>query len=768
MSTVSTSIQLQDRISATIGNIISAIENVCSAFDSVEQSMDGGFDASAIDSARAALSGAVLEADRLGDEIARNTNEQNKFTEEVEESQASMGGLAKKAMGLAGAYFSINKAVGFVSNAMEGASLESSIQTQLLNVLKNTGAVQESIEEINKTAENIEMNGMNDSAEKIADTFDEIEKTVNGFDAAKAIENTFNELKDTADSFEMNGMYGGAEMLAGAGELATYISDPEAIKSMMGTLADYSAGMSGGGALNSDQIVEYGTQLGKALMGTYDGLKKKGFELTDIQKKIIDETATHAQIAEELGITAEEAASMSADMQKALVLDAVIGESWDGLYEAMSNTPEGKVASLNNAWGDVMDTVGHQLTPYVMHLYDTIMANMPQIKNLITNITNSLAPIIVVASKIISILSQVGGFVADNWSIIAPIIGSVTTALGLYTGALIVNSVIQGISNLSKTIGIIKSIAHGEAITKEMIATTGMTKSQLAFNAALYASPLTWILLIIIAVIAAIYIVIGVINKLTGTTISATGVIVGALMTAVAFIWNLFLGLLDLVLAIVNYMVNEWVSFVNFFANLFNDPIGSIIHLFGDFADRILGIIESIAKALDKVFGSNLAGAVQNWRNGLSGMVEKAANKYGNGSYEKVVDELNLSSESLGLKRWEYGDAYNTGYEWGENLESSFEKNQFGDLMDGLGEISENTSATAENTKGLSDTQEDLEYLRDIAEREVINRFTTAEISIAQTNNNNISSDMDIDGIMEKWNADFVEILETAAEGVHA
>ena len=67
----------------------------------------------------------------------------------------------------------------------------------------------------------------------------------------------------------------------------------------------------------------------------------------------------------------------------------------------------------------------------------------------------------------------------------------------------------------------------------------------------------------------------------------------------------------------------------------------------------------------------------------------------------------------------------------------------------------------------LSATEEDLKYLRDIAERETINRFTTAEITIEQTNNNTISSDMDIDGVMEKWNADFTEILETAAEGVH-
>ena len=68
----------------------------------------------------------------------------------------------------------------------------------------------------------------------------------------------------------------------------------------------------------------------------------------------------------------------------------------------------------------------------------------------------------------------------------------------------------------------------------------------------------------------------------------------------------------------------------------------------------------------------------------------------------------------------------------------------------------------------LSATEEDLKYLRDIAERETINRYTIVDgITVTNNNTNNISSDMDIDGVMEKWNTDFTEILETAAEGVH-
>ena len=64
-------------------------------------------------------------------------------------------------------------------------------------------------------------------------------------------------------------------------------------------------------------------------------------------------------------------------------------------------------------------------------------------------------------------------------------------------------------------------------------------------------------------------------------------------------------------------------------------------------------------------------------------------------------------------------------------------------------------------------TEEDLKYLRDIAEREAINRFTTAEVKVEQTNNNYISGDTDLDGIMDAWANDFAEKLDVSEEGVH-
>ena len=82
-----------------------------------------------------------------------------------------------------------------------------------------------------------------------------------------------------------------------------------------------------------------------------------------------------------------------------------------------------------------------------------------------------------------------------------------------------------------------------------------------------------------------------------------------------------------------------------------------------------------------------------------------------------------------------------------------------------LGAISGDTAAIRENT---ARSEEDLSLLREIAEREAINRFTTAEVKVDMTGmNNTIHSDMDIDGFITIFTDRFAEALTATAEGVH-
>ena len=429
---------------------------------------------------------------------------------------------------------------------------------------------------------------------------------------------------------------------------------------------------------------------------------------------------------------------------------------------------DGVNAGLENAgFGTILDGVANT---------GVAMENMlNKVGNYATNVITLLAPVL-------NLIRDIGTFISDNWSIIAPIIMGIVTAIGLYNGVLIAHNIIETISNGLKVLSATLSVAKGTATAAEAAATTGATAAQIGFNAALLACPITWIILAIIAVIAIIYVVIAAINKSRDTTISATGVILGALATAGAFIWNLFLGILDIALTVISCLINKWVAFANFFGNLFNDPVAAIIHLFSDMANKILNILKGIAQAIDKVFGSNLAGAVSGWQSTLAAKTEMAAKKYGNGSYQKVLDEVNLDSSSLGLKRINYKNAYNSGYNAGEKVDSKIKgvkealsgsgaSSALANLADSSNSTAANTGNTAKNTGKVADsvaaTAEDLKYIRDIAEQETINRFTTAQITVNMTNNNNIHNDSDIDGITEHLRTKIEAEMNAVAEGVY-
>ena len=218
-------------------------------------------------------------------------------------------------------------------------------------------------------------------------------------------------------------------------------------------------------------------------------------------------------------------------------------------------------------------------------------------------------------------------------------------------------------------------------------------------------------------------------------------------------------------------------------------------------ADNVLGILETIASALDFVFGSNMADTVAGWRSGLKSMADAAVAEYApNENYQNVMDELDLSVESLGLKRWTYSDAWDAGYTAGENLEESIGNfdpaNLFNvDIPDAgdytgsydpsqyLSDIAGDYTGSYDPSQYLSDiagdtdsiagsmemTGEELKYLRDLAEREAVNRFTTAELTVNFSSDiKAANSEVDLDGVVAYLEEKVNETLEVVAEGVHA
>lgn len=435
---------------------------------------------------------------------------------------------------------------------------------------------------------------------------------------------------------------------------------------------------------------------------------------------------------------------------------------------SVADETNAKFESMPMTWAQVWTTMQNK----ALSIFDPILARINQVANserfstVTDDIISGLAGIAAVAGVVLDLLISGGALVVDNWSWISPIVWGLVAAFLAYNTVALITNGINGAMALAEGV-------KAAALAMSTGATFAATAAQYGLNAALLACPITWIVVLVIALVAAFYAAVAAINHFAGTSLSATGLIMGAFAVAGAFLINLVLGVVNFVIGLGVELYNLIATFANFFANVFNDPVGAIINLFAGMFDFILGIVESAASLIDTVLGTDMSSAVAGFRNTVATKVEEIV-----GDQVEVMEKLDASDYQI--QRIEYGDAWAAGNDLGKGIEDAV-----GGLFDfdlGTGEdygagftmddIANSAALTAENTGATADaltaSNEELAYLRDIAEREAINRFTTAEVRIDMTGmTNRIEGNADLDGVISELTNGFTEALVTAAEGVH-
>lgn len=455
----------------------------------------------------------------------------------------------------------------------------------------------------------------------------------------------------------------------------------------------------------------------------------------------------------------------------------------NALFAAADET-NAKFESMPMTWGQIWTSMQNRaltvLDPILTKLNG--IANNEQFSTVADGALQAFSVIASVATVTLDAVFGLGAAIVDNWSWIEPIVWGVVTVMGIYQGIVLALAIAEGIKTAATTAATFSENAHAAALAVSTGAAFSTTAAQYGLNAALYACPITWIVLAIIALIAVFYAAVAAVNHFAGTSLSATGIICGAFAVAGAFIINLILGVVNFVIGIGVEIYNLIATFANFFANVFNDPVGAIINLFAGMFDFILGIVQSAASLIDTVLGTDMSGAVAGFRNTVATKVEEIV-----GEQVEVMQKLDASDYQI--QRIEYGDAWAAGNSFGQGIEdtvgglfSGFSTDPsnmgadlggggagyvpYDELSKGVGDISDNTGGMA---KSLEVSGEELEYLRDIAERDAINRFTTAEVKIDMTGmTNKIDGGADLDGVIRELTDGFTEALVTAAEGVHA
>lgn len=769
-----------------------ALNTVLDSFEAMQTASSEAVDTSKIAEARSQLVSARTQMEAVTQEINQSTEAQAKLNAQVTSGANSMEGLKNKVMSLAAAYVSI-----------QGVK-------QVID-LSDT---------LTQTTARLDM--MNDGLQ----TTEELQQMI--FQAAQR---SRGEYQSTADAV-----------------------------SKMGIMA--------GDAFNSNQeLVAFAEQLNKqfTIAGTsQEGISAAMLQLTQAMgsgvlrgeelNSVFEQAPTIIQtIADYLDVPIGQIRDMAADGQ----LTAEIVKN--ALLSAADET-NAKFEEMPMTFGQIWTSISNEALMAFQPVLEQIsgLANSEEFQTLTSAVINGISSIAGFAVSAFDLIAQAGSFVYNNWSTLAPVIYFAAAALGAYLAVLGAYNAAQAVSNGLKAIAAVRENIHTASVAMQTGATFSATAAQYGLNAALLACPITWIVLGIAAVITVIYAATAAFNRLTDSSVSATGIITGAvaalaanLYNAVMMVWNTIIGAAAHIINTLIIVHNTLASVADFLNNVFEHPVYSVKKLFVDLLSNILdfGIsaaqcFDNIATGLAKAFFSGINQVIKglNWLidklnsiplldlnighldefgttesvsagiiNTLEGMkgdlntwIGPAPEGYEETERKELIDPRDLQAE-FGYKNLD--NAFSSGYDWGANLfknpaasgnsgqtDGQTAAEDYSDLLANIqvpetpavsyaaadaGEIpavsgtdyetAMKLSNIADDTKAIrtstTSSDEDMKYLREIAERETVNRFTTAEIRINMTNNNRLNTDADVDGIIGSLEEKLYQSMRIAAEG---
>jgi len=456
---------------------------------------------------------------------------------------------------------------------------------------------------------------------------------------------------------------------------------------------------------------------------------------------------------------------LSADVVKAAIFSAA-----DDINSKFNEMP----MTWGQMWQSMQNTALIAFQPVLQRLND--LANSGAFQTFIQGAIEAMATLANILLNVFDLAVSIGTFIGDNWSIIAPIVYGIVAALTAYIAISAIVAAINGVM----------AIAEGVKAAAQMMATGATfaeTAAQQGLNAALMACPLTWIIMLILALIVVIFAVCNAIAKMTGIANSGFGVITGGVNVVIQFFKNLGLTVANIALGIGNAIA----ALASNMMTAFHNAICSVQSWFYNLLSTALSVIEGICSALNKLpfveFDySGISSAADDYAAKAS---EAAGNKE---DYQSISDAFNEGFTTFDAFQdgWA-SDAFNAGAAWGDGIADKVSNFSLSDVFgqtdipnvgdytsgfndaiansgvgDSIGNIDDNTGKIKDS---LDVTEEDLKYLRDIAEQESINRFTTAEVTINQTNNNNVSSDTDLDGFITALDDAMGEAIDEVTNG---
>ena len=705
-----------DQANAELEQLRGQLNNAIQAQNELNDAMQN-MDVSAANTAYLQLSQTVGNTERY---IRDNVDEQGRFNQEIASGTQQANELTNTIKRAVAAYVSIQSA---------GKALDIS-------------------DELTQTTSRLDM--MNDGVQTTA----ELVNTV--YAAAQDARGSFSQMADVVARFGNNAK----DAFSSSEEVVAFA---DLIQKQM-TIAGASTQEAANAELQLSQALGSGVLRGDELNSIFE-------QAPNLIQNIADYLDVPIGKIREMAADGE----LSADVVKAAIFSAA-----DDINSKFNEMP----MTWGQMWQSMQNTALIAFQPVLQRLND--LANSEAFQTFVQNAVEAMATLANIVLNIFELVGTVGGFIADNWSVISPIIYGVIGALAVYAAYL---GIVKGIEIASAAATAIHSVAMSAKIGV-MAALTGQTMAataaQMGYNGALYACPVVWIIMLLIALIAIIFAVCNAIAKMTGIANSGFGVITGGVNVVIQFFKNLGLTVANIALGIGNAIA----ALASNMMTAFHNAICNVQSWFYNLLSTACSVIENIAAALNKLpfvsFDySGISSAADDYAAKAS---EAAGNKE---DYTSISDAFNEGFTTFDAFQdgWA-SDAFNAGAAWGDGVADKVSNFSLSDVFgqtdipnvgdytsgfndaiansgigDGVGSIDDNTGKIKDS---LDVTEEDLKYLRDIAEQEAINRFTTAEINVDMSGmQNTVNSGDDIDGFMTKLTDSVNEAVDNMTEGVH-
>ena len=782
MATIQTSIRIFDGMTPAFRHMTNAMNIVLSSFEQLQRTSSNAIDANSIRTAREELARAEAGFDRLEQQIREADGQQRRLNEDINKGASSTDRLVGSAKKLAATYLGI-RTLGGLGNLSDQMTSTNARLSMINDGQQSDGGLNKMIFQ---------------SAERSRASYLDTAKIVSrvGMNAGKAFSST-KEIVGFAE--QLNKKF----VIAGA-------STEEMNSALLQLTQGLGSGVLRGEELNAvfesaPNIIQSIADYLDVDIGKIRSMASEGMLTADIVKNSL------LSAAEQTNAEFEKMPYTLGQIFTSVKNNAVM------IFGAIQKKIEDTVSSkgFRTFITDVKDSL-YVLGAVGFNVFSGFinLLSSPAFQNFFNVMIVGSSLVVQGLGWIITQALNVANVFAQNWSIIAPVIWGIIAVIAIYKITIISLLAIQ---TLHTTLTLAQSFAtallNGELMAEtrflllNKLETLGLSQA----NALLCVSILK-VVAVMALVIAAIFVGVAIFNHFAGTSISATGVVVGAFYFLGTCIYDVFAGAWNIVMA-----------FAEFFVNSFNIVIYNVQMLFYKFQNVVInamgdvgGSFDNCATALANAFVSAVNIAIK----GINGVI-KALNLIPGiniktiGSLDKVdsfvkqyKDYQKTLKEPVKPQDWKAPymdiknpfDSYKKGYEVGQNLENKLKdtfdiskiaedaKKKLGlddlwdkkyGLGDGLGSAGLNSPLsdaakgakdtagnTAKMAKTMDKSQEDLKYLRDIAEQEVINRFTGVNIKIDMNNTNNISKDADVDGIVNVLTEKLNDAMVVSAEGI--